>query len=183
MEYSKEEYIKHYIIEALFRLMKEYEYEKISVTDIVNKAGVGRATFYRHFKTKEEIIKYYFNHQTEKYISEQRYYPRCKDDYKQNVLHTFATFKKQKDILFLLHRANLDQIYFEYLNKSFTKMFEQTFPGKSKYEALIYSGMLFNVSIAWLEDGCTTPPDELAELMINAIYPEENQFLDRLHLS
>lgn len=174
MEYSKEEYVKHYIIEALFRLMKEYEYEKISVTDIANKAGVGRATFYRHFKTKEDVIKYYFSHQKEKYVSEQRYYPRCREDYTQNVLRTFNAFKNQKDILLLLHKANLDQIYFDYLNKNFIAMFENTFPGKNKYEALIYSGMLFNVSIAWLEEGCVTPPTTLAELMINAIYPSEN---------
>lgn len=170
MEYSKEDYIKHYIVEALFKLMRQYEYDKISVTDVVNKAGVGRATFYRHFKTKEDVIVYYFAHQTRSYNSEQRYYPRCKADYIEIVLRTFSMFKEQKDILLLLHRARLDQIYFEYLNTSFINMFERTFPGKSKYEPLIYSGMLFNISIAWLEEDCATPPQELARLLVDAIY-------------
>ena len=58
MEYSPEEYTRYYIVQALFKLMASYEYEKISVTDIAEKAGVGRATFYRYFKRKEDIILY-----------------------------------------------------------------------------------------------------------------------------
>ena len=47
MDYAPEEYSRYYIVEALFRLMSQYEYDKIKVTDIVAKAGVGRVTFYR----------------------------------------------------------------------------------------------------------------------------------------
>ena len=52
MEYAPEEYTRHYIVQELFRLMEEYAYEKISVTDIARKAGVGLATFSRYFKSK-----------------------------------------------------------------------------------------------------------------------------------
>lgn len=47
MDYAPEEYTRFYIVQALFKLMSAYEYDKISVTDIAEKAGVGRATFYR----------------------------------------------------------------------------------------------------------------------------------------
>lgn len=174
MEYSREEYIKHYIIEALFRLMKEYEYEKISITDIVNKAGVGRATFYRHFKTKEDIIIYHFNRMTHLFTAEQRYYPRSKEDYLQITERAFSLFKEQMAFLKLLKHAHLEYLYLNYLNDNFSKMFASEFPDKNKYEPLLYAGMLFNMSMAWLEDDCSTSASELASLMINAIYPEEN---------
>ena len=45
-------------MQVLFKLMDGYGYEKISVTDIVKKAGVGRSTFYRYFKSKEDVIVY-----------------------------------------------------------------------------------------------------------------------------
>lgn len=61
-DYAPEEYTRHYIVQALFKLMQEYSYEKINVTDIVQKAGVGRATFYRYFKSKEDVITFYFDH-------------------------------------------------------------------------------------------------------------------------
>ena len=53
MAVSREEYSRWYIVQALFKLMREYEYETIPVTDLVRQAGVGRATFYLYFKTKQ----------------------------------------------------------------------------------------------------------------------------------
>ena len=60
MDLAPEDYTRHYIVTALFKLMHEYEYEKIAITDIARKAGVGRATFYRYFKNKAEVITCYF---------------------------------------------------------------------------------------------------------------------------
>ena len=74
MEIRAEDYNKFYIVQALFKLMAEYEYEKISVIDIANKAGVSRATFYRNFKRKEDIIIYYFNRNKEHFVLNNRYY-------------------------------------------------------------------------------------------------------------
>lgn len=68
MEYTADEYSRWYIVQALFKLMHETEYEKITVTDIAHKAGVGRATFYRYFKRKEDIIIEYFQSTTKEFI-------------------------------------------------------------------------------------------------------------------
>lgn len=173
MEYSREDYLKHYIVQALFKLMGQYEYSKITITDVVNKAGVGRATFYRHFKTKEDVVTYHFDNVTRGYIGEQRYYPRCKQDYVDVTTRVFELCKQQKEALQLLHKAHLDHIYFEYLNKNFSQMFERSFPQSDKYEPLIYSGMLFNVTIAWIEDDCKTLPEQLAQMIIDKIYFEK----------
>lgn len=100
MVYAQEEYTRHYIITALFKLMSDYDYGEISVTDIAKKAGVGRAIFYRYFKKKEYIIIYYFN------------------------------------------------VYTTYL----------------------YAGMLFNISMRWLDNNCDEDEKKLAEIIVNAIY-------------
>lgn len=70
MDYITEDYTRHYIIQALFRLMNEYRYDKISVTDIAQKAGVGRATFCRYFKSKEDVILFYFEYNKTKFVYE-----------------------------------------------------------------------------------------------------------------
>lgn len=48
------------IIQALFILLKENELSKISVTDLVAKAGVSRSLFYRNFNSFEDVIYSYF---------------------------------------------------------------------------------------------------------------------------
>ena len=68
MDYAPEEYTRFYIVQALFKLMSAYEYDKISVTDIAEKAGVGRATFYRYFKRKEDVIIFFFEHNTKEFV-------------------------------------------------------------------------------------------------------------------
>lgn len=45
-----------YIVTGLLRLMRKTPYESIKVTDIVREAGVSRMTYYRHFKSKSEVL-------------------------------------------------------------------------------------------------------------------------------
>ena len=170
MEIAPEEYTKHYIVQALFKLMASYVYEKISVTDIAEKAGVGRATFYRYFKRKEDIIIYYFEHHAKEFIFTQRFYPRCKSDYIKIVTNVLAMFKENKEPLRLLRKARLEYIYLDYLNKSFKAKFENEYEDTSAYQPYLYSGMLFNVSMAWLDNGCEEDINSLAEMIVNAIY-------------
>ena len=45
------------IFEAFISLLSRQSYEKITVGQIIEKADVGRATFYAHFETKEHLLK------------------------------------------------------------------------------------------------------------------------------
>ena len=175
MDYSPEEYTKHYIIQALFKLMSENSFDKISIIDIAEKAGVGRATFYRHFKSKEDVIIYFFEHTKKDFISSQHYYPRCREDYFDVVKKVLTKFKEKKEPLKLLKRAHLEGIYLDYLNKNFCEMFSKEYPRSNQYETYIYSGMLFNISMAWLENDCKDDENELAELILSAIFDKSRE--------
>ena len=60
MRIQSEKYVDEYIINALFNLMKKKNFENISITEITNKAGVSRNSFYRNFNSKEDIVKGYY---------------------------------------------------------------------------------------------------------------------------
>ena len=170
MDYAPEEYSRYYIVEALFKLMSVYDYDKIKVTDIVAKAGVGRVTFYRYFKKKEDVILYYFEHNARGFVLSQKYYPRCKEDHVMVATDVFAKFRENVDVFRLIRKARLEYVYLDYLNKSFAESFAAEHGDKSPYLPYVYAGMLFNVSMAWLDEGCLTPPAELAATVVNAVY-------------
>ena len=169
MEYAPEEYTRHYIVQALFKLMNERVYDKISVTDIAEKAGVGRATFYRYFKRKEDIIEFFFNHNTKEFMLEQRYYPRCRADYIKIARDVFVKFQKNKECFKLIRRARLEYLYLDFLNKKMIETFKDEYPDKSLYEPYLFAGMIFNVSMAWLDNGCEGSADKIAEMFVEPI--------------
>jgi AcrR family transcriptional regulator len=44
------------IVEAAYRLFAERGYAEVTVPDIVERAGVGRTTFFRYFGDKQEVV-------------------------------------------------------------------------------------------------------------------------------
>jgi AcrR family transcriptional regulator len=44
------------ILEALFALMSERGFDRLTIQNVIDRAGVGRATFYAHFESKEELL-------------------------------------------------------------------------------------------------------------------------------
>src|SRR5580700_5299668 len=44
------------LAEAAFALFDERGYEQTTVDDITERAGLGRTTFFRHYRTKEDVI-------------------------------------------------------------------------------------------------------------------------------
>ncbi len=45
------------IFDAFAELVQRERYDSFSVTDIVNEAGIGRSTFYEHYRDKDSVLR------------------------------------------------------------------------------------------------------------------------------
>lgn len=52
------DYLKECMGTALLELMGEKPLEKISIEEMTAKADVGRSTYFRYFKSKEEVLSF-----------------------------------------------------------------------------------------------------------------------------
>ena len=61
---------KQKIYNTAIELITSYGYDKVTVDEICQKAGVAKGTFYVHFKAKEDIVKYVYRDNAQKYVNE-----------------------------------------------------------------------------------------------------------------
>ena len=57
------------ILEAFINLVEEKGYEHVTVSDIANQAMINRATFYAHFKDKQDVYDYIFKEALEQFMN------------------------------------------------------------------------------------------------------------------
>lgn len=154
---------KKYLAEALFSLMKKKEYSKITNKEITDKAGLSHITIYRHFKSKEEIIKYYLDEITKEFILNKKvnYSP---DHFKEYLITLFTHLKEKEEIGLLLYKANS----LHYIKDEFDKIFySKSKNQKESYHYYFVSGGLYNIYYYWLLSGCLETPKELANLFMD----------------
>ncbi|MFI3208345.1 MAG: TetR/AcrR family transcriptional regulator [Eubacteriales bacterium] len=60
---------KQWLADSLLIILNDKPYHQITITDITEKAGVSRLTFYRNFDSKEDILKFHFDRVFTAYVS------------------------------------------------------------------------------------------------------------------
>ena len=154
---------KDYIVEAFLQLLKKQKFEDITITDIANKAGVTRVTFYRNFNSKEEIIKNHLDSITDEFIKSSKilYNP---NNFKNYIIKLFTHLEDNKDLGILLYKANI----FYFLEYEFNRIFFIKATNKiEEYHYAFISGGLYNTYYYWIKNNCKETPQELAEMFNN----------------
>ncbi|MBI9012911.1 MAG: TetR/AcrR family transcriptional regulator [Clostridiales bacterium] len=165
------------IYEGLTKLMVNKVYEEIKITEIVNAAGVGRATFYRNFDSKIDILRY----QSDKIFQgllEHLFAYHKKTPVKRSsefLVPFLEYFDVHTDIVNLLIKANHVDILVDSMNLLFKDMYEAyktsaSHPDETwSYFIAIRSGITINILVQWIKDGKTIPPKRLGELLGNQL--------------
>lgn len=103
---------KEWIFEALLLLLETTPYDQIKITSITKKAGVARQTFYRNYKSKDDIIIQYLD---ELFKERLTIIKKWKGTNQNDVLTDllFAHLKKHREPLLKIIKAVPDYFIFE----------------------------------------------------------------------
>lgn len=164
---------KQMILKALLELMECKAYNSISIKELAECAGLDRKTFYRNFKSKEEVLYLRLHELCQLYIKELKKLPQF-TSYTVSKAY-FLICRQNADFFMLLKKNDLLPLallkFNEYLEELITLFLDDpVYRKKSQYEIYYQAGGFWNVTIRWLEEGAKESPEEMAQ-MIGAIMP------------
>lgn len=151
---------KKVIAESLISLMKKKKFSSITNKDITDKAGLSHITIYRHFRRKDDIIKYYLDNITDNFIKTSKivYEPNNFTGY---IIKLFTHLENYKDIGILLYKCDM----IHYLKDEFDRIFLSKANNINKeYHYAFLSGGLYNIYYYWIKNNCRETPKELANI-------------------
>lgn len=160
--------VKRKIENALFTLLNRKNFSTITVTDIVQTAGVARASYYRNFRSKEQIIETYMANQRHDIADLITFSESLSDIFNEKKL-TIALqhYLYQKDRLLLLYDSGFGTFLQDDMNQ-FAELILGDFPQRSvkRYTLYFLSGALLNTIIQWLKSDAQETPETMANVLI-----------------
>ncbi|MCD7752001.1 MAG: TetR family transcriptional regulator C-terminal domain-containing protein [Lachnospiraceae bacterium] len=155
------EFLKECMADALIKLLKTKPIEKISVPEIVELAGVGRATFFRNFTTKNEAVTFKIVRLWERYAEEHDLAERRKYTL-DNALDFFQFNYSIQNLLTLLYERNLQ---FALYDAFYSVMMSQCGADAVEcYDSRFHSYGLFGLLDEWIIRGFYESPERMAEI-------------------
>lgn len=146
--------------DALIELLKEKPISKISIEELTKKADVGRATFFRHFDSKEDLLSYRLVEIYKEYMGDSF------DASYSDIDHSIKFFNYYKDTLdlhVLLLDNNLESVIFEGFRNVLIPLEKQS-ETDNLYTTFFTAYGLFGVILKWIKGGCKESSEEMAKL-------------------
>lgn len=170
---------KKSLTDALLKVMEQYDFKEITVTQISQEAKLSRKTFYRLFKNKEEILDQFLinimNEFSQKIKDEEI------SDYWNIIRMYFDFWEEKKELLLLFKKNNLLFLLYEISYKYSFNIFNMVHSEKNFLKSsdslpyiLAYSiGGLHSMLIKWVEDDMIYPYDTFLLNLKKSFEPKE----------
>lgn len=162
------------ISNALTSLILENQWEKLTITALVNRAQVGRATFYRNFDLVEDVLKFQIDKAMEEmfnYIySEIMHLPHF---HEIDLYYHFFKYWDQHDILLkVLIMSNQLSLFKNQLNSLY--LLKLSFVQKNlnikdehwSYFVILRSAILSDGLFEWIQKGKKESPEDISKILL-----------------
>ncbi|MBE6547374.1 MAG: TetR/AcrR family transcriptional regulator [Ruminococcaceae bacterium] len=163
------------IFGAFGELLMTNKYENITVQDIIDRADVGRSTFYSHFETKDHLLRAMcadiFEHIFEKATCS---YEGSHDDLEGVLSHILFHLKENKKRISGLLCSDSADLFMRYLSEYFNKIFSMYI---SQFHANVPRDYLINHLTGafgqtlkwWIHEGMATSHTDMARYFMSVI--------------
>lgn len=149
------------IYAALEELMKEKEYSQIKISELCERAKLGRVTFYRHYDTIDDVLRKKFD---DKLIQFKDYYVEFKQQFPDTpglFLPLLRYFYVHPTIIQLVFQSRQLYIMKDGMYEFFKAYDERYNRINSDYLVTIRVAVFLGILEKWSADGMKIHPDDL----------------------
>ncbi len=167
------------IFNAFIELLSKKNFAQITVGEIINKADIGRATFYSHFETKdfllkelcEELFCHIFDSLSSEEESEHRHIFDC-DAPDSVFLHLFMHLQKNDNNILELLSCENNELFLQYFKSNLQSLVASQQPlfQERKSEKLPDSFWINHIVATfvetvkwWIDNGMKESPETITE--------------------
>lgn len=159
-------YLKESMGTALLELMREKPLEKINIEEMTAKADVGRSTYFRYFKSKDEVLSFKIVSLWNHYIQERNLPPNLSGMETYAVAIIFFEFcisiRAVSDMLYATgHQGTILSAYLQIMKPDVSD------ENLSEYYSRNYTAFgLFGLVSAWIDRGYRESPQQMVEILL-----------------
>ena len=163
------------IYDAFFLILKEKELDKITVSDIIKKAGIVRSTFYNHYENIPALITAIEDKTIHDIFSlMETFHPKNDKDMCKSYFLTICEYTMKNPFLATLLQTPREDAFFEKMMTMFhqyvrqvTQTTSSTENSKEEFSFMIACtiGSTIGVLHKWTAEKFATPADTVAEIL------------------
>lgn len=169
MRYSQTQNIrvKNQIVNGLFLLLQSKPFSAVTISELVSVANVARASYYRNFNTKEEILDYYFQSlRLQRHLKQDQDVPLDSEHFDQGFEDAFKLFLNEKQRMILLFNNGLSSYIYDWsLDQVIAVVGSMPANSPERYRINFFAGSIFSVLSEWLLSGTRESPREMSDML------------------
>ena len=165
-------YVVDQIMQALYTLMGEKDYADITVTEVIKRAQVSRASFYRHFRTIGDVIDRSLESAFDRFSDESTPVLLSYDEKKIREFLFAYTYRNMEmnAVLAACLPSNTAVIF----SRAMSYLQSRNRPGEGgspeeKYRLYARVGLMNSVLMKWLADGRKESVEEIVNYIMKCI--------------
>lgn len=160
------EFLKECMADSLLKLMKNKGIEKITVDEITKEAGVGRATWFRNFNSKNEAVTFKYIQLWLRWANEHNIAVRYRFSV-DNAKDFFEFNYSIRNIHKTVYSANIQSALYDAFYLIMTPLFGAN--ADECYQSRFFSYGLFGLLDEWIKRGFYESPQEMSAIFHNMI--------------
>ena len=161
---EKNTYVRQHILSALLELMNTQDFAVISIQALVDAAGVGRASFYRNYKSKEDVLRQEAERLMQAWGKEFEVEEHTSPN--ELLISLLDFYKEHREFYLAIHAAGMSDIVLNTILKA--TIITPDLPNTIAYLKSSIAYMIYGWVIEWINRGMQESGTELARMIAEA---------------